>query len=189
MARTLDAAIITQIRAQQLRPVHLVEMYFSSGTVRMTDAGLSVSYGGNTYENLGHLLGLGEITETAEIVVSETTISLSGIDQAYIAIVLGETYIDRRVVIYKGFLDANDTLVAAVAIFDGRMDAPTIEEDPESGSCTVSVRAATYWADFERRPGRHTNHEETQIYFPGDRFFEYVSELNRQIVWGETPRP
>ena len=78
----------------------------------------------------------------------------------------------------------HSVVASPVLIFDGRMDQPQIVEDPESGKCVVTVEAASHWVDWERRPGRHTNHEEHQIEYPGDDFFEYVSELNRPIVWG-----
>jgi hypothetical protein len=49
----------------------------------------------------------------------------------------------------------------------------------------VRVRATSLFADFERRTGRHTNDAEQQIHYPGDKGFEFVSELrDKQINWG-----
>jgi hypothetical protein len=87
--------------------------------------------------------------------------------------------------IWKGFLDANLAVVVdPILIFEGRMDSPVIDENPDNGSCIVSVSATNAWVDFERKSGRHTNHEEQQIFFPGDRGFEFVSELTKEITWG-----
>jgi hypothetical protein len=80
------------------------------------------------------------------------------------------------------------TVIDPIAIFDGRGDQPSISENPDDGKCTVTIDFASHWVDFERRPGRHTNHEEQQIHFSGDMFFEFVSGLDRQINWG-VPSP
>lgn len=181
----IPTAVLNAIKAGQAETCHLVELFFSSATVRLTDYARTVGYGGNDFPPAGQLLGISEIVESAQVIVAEARVSLSGVDQTFVATVLGETYLDRRMVVYRAFLDAAGAVAYARAVFDGRMDAPEVEEDPTSGTCTVTVPATSYWADFERRPGRHTNHEETQLYFPGDRFFEFVSQVNKQITWGE----
>jgi hypothetical protein len=83
---------------------------------------------------------------------------------------------------------AQDDDLAIVAdpilIFEGRMDSPVIDENPDDGSCTVTVSASNAWVDFERLSGRHTNHEEQQIFFPGDKGFEFVSAVTSEITWG-----
>ena len=123
--------------------------------------------------------------ETAELQVSQVKIVQSGVDSAFISAYLSYEYIDRRVVIRKAFLADNETvLVDPFPIFDGRCDAPEINDDPDSGTCTVAISASSHWVDFERRPGRHTNHDEQQFWFPGDLGFEYVSQLNKELTWG-----
>jgi len=134
---------------------------------------------------LGHCVGFSDIEESAELQVANLTAQLSGVDQSVISAVLAEDYIDRPLRIYKGFLDANMTVIASpVLIFEGRMDSPAIEENPDDGSCIVSVSATNAWVDFERLSGRHTNHEEQQLFFPGDMGFEFVSEITSEITWG-----
>lgn len=76
-------------------------------------------------------------------------------------------------------------VVDPVAYFDGRCDQPNISEDPESGKCVVTIEAASHWGDVERRPGRHTNHEEQQLHFAGDRFFDRADKQQEQLIWGK----
>lgn len=184
--RGFSAAALAQINAAQNAPFHLFEAYFDSGTAYATDAARPVVWGGHTYLADGQLLAYDGVQETADLQVTEAHVQLSGVDQTWVALVLAENYIDRRLVIYKAFLDpATDALIVDPgAIFDGRMDAPTIEEDPASGKCTVSLTATSHWTDFERRPGRHTNLAEQQTFFPADTGFRYVSEQTKQITWG-----
>lgn len=184
--RGFSAGVLAQANATQNAPFHLFEAYFDSGTAYATDAARDVVWGGHTYLANGQFLGFDGVAEAADLQVTEAHVQLSGVDQTWVALVLAENYIDRRIVIYKAFLDpATDALVVDPgAIFDGRMDSPTIEEDPDSGKCTVTLTATSHWTDFERRPGRHTNLTEQQIHFPTDTGFRYVSEQTRQITWG-----
>ena len=166
-------------------PIHLVALYLEGATVFATDAYRPIIWAGDTYAAVGHLLGFDGIEETADLSVTQARVSLSGVDQTLIAGVLEYAYIDRRLVIRKAFLDDDEAVIVdPVPIFDGRCDAPLIEEDPVSGQCTVTLAVSAHWIDFERKPGRHTNYDEQQIWFPGDKGFEFISQLNREIKWG-----
>jgi hypothetical protein len=130
-------------------------------------------------------MGISDIEEAAEVIVSSVTLSLSGIDQVWISNVLQEDYIDRTVKIYTAFMDESWALVVdPVLIFEGRMDQPSIEEDPDAGTSSVSVSATNAWVDFSRKTGRHTNHEEQTLHFAGDKGFEFASEVTPDIIWG-----
>lgn len=185
MDRGFSPATIAETGKDSNRPLHLIEIWFDTQLVPMTDSYRAINWNGNVYIATGHLLNFSGVEESAELQVTQATVTLSGVDQVWIANVMQQNYIDRRLVIYKGFLDAADALVVDPGpIFDGRMDAPVIDEDPASGQCTVMITAASHWTDFERTPGRHTNDAEQQIWFPGDKGFEFVSQLNKQIIWG-----
>jgi hypothetical protein len=183
--RGASAAVITELGKSQNRPFHLVEVVFDVTPIYITDAWMNISRNGQTYTALGHFLGFSDIEESSELQVANLTAQLSGVDQSVISAVLTENYIDRPLRIYKGFLDGNMAVIAnPVLIFEGRMDSPVIQENPDDGSCVVSVSATNAWVDFERLSGRHTNHEEQQIFFPGDMGFEFVSEITQEITWG-----
>lgn len=183
--RSATASVLAELAAGQSQPVHLFEVLLDGGAVRNTDAYSDIEFDGNTYVANGHFVGFDAIEETADMQITRVRGALSGIDQTWTAVVLQQEYIDRIVRIYKGFLDAAGVLIAdPILIFDGRIDEPVIEEDPEAGQTTVSLSATSLWVDFERRPGRHTNHTEQSFHFPGDRAFERVGKFNRQIIWG-----
>lgn len=187
MNRGASASVQTEIAKAANQPIHLFELYLDGATTYATDAHRSIEWNGNTYPALGHFLGFEGVEESADMVISQARVSLSGVDQTLIAAVLAHEYIDRRLCIRKGFMDsasADAVIVDPIPIFDGRVDAPEIAEDPDARTCVVTISASSHWIDFERAPGRHTNHEEQQTWFPGDLGFEYVSQLNRQIKWG-----
>jgi hypothetical protein len=183
--RGSTSAFQTEVVKLQNRPVHLVSVHFDDETIYMTDGYKDISFGGNTYQAVGHFLGFSDIEEAVEVIVSNVTLSLSGIDQVWISKVLTKDYIDRQVKIWTAFIDDSQALIVdPVLIFEGRMDRPVISENPDGGQSSVSVSATNAWVDFTRTTGRHTNHEEQQIHFAGDKGFEYSSEIVKDIVWG-----
>jgi len=117
--------------------------------------------------------------------VTSVNVALSGVDSSMTAIVLSERYLGRPLRILRGWLGEDGKLLAApVAIFEGRMDRPTIQENPEDGSSTVAISASNIWVDFEHRPGRTTNHEQQQIFYPGDMGFQYAADIFKDLPWG-----
>lgn len=177
--------VIAEIEKTKNQPFHLVDVLFDTTPVYITDAWTDISWNGHLYTALGHFLGFSDIEETDDLTVASLTAQLSGVDQSLIAAVLQESYIDRTLKIYKGLMNSGNAVIASpVLIFEGRMDSPVIEEDPDGGSCVLAVSATNAWIDFERLSGRHTNTEEQQLFFPGDLGFEYVSELTSDITWG-----
>jgi hypothetical protein len=192
VTRAITAAAESALDSARSDTLHLFEAEFSGGTVYATDAPFPIAWNGNTYPALGHLLSYDGLEENADLREARVGVSLSGVDQVYISAVLAENYLDRPLRVYRAFLDGQGgVIVDPFALFEGVMDFPEIAEDPHAappapglGTCTVTVEASSHWADFGRRPGRHTNDNEQQFHFPGDKFFEFVSEQNRTFQWG-----
>jgi len=184
--RTTSAAVSAQIAASKNTPVHLVEITLGGTVYRMTDAYIPLTWNGNDYSQAGHFLGFSDIEESTTLQVSKLTVSLSAIDRVYVSLLLAQDYLDRPLSIYKGFLDAASALVAdPLLVFDGRIDSPMIQENPENGTATIAITASNSWVDFERRIGRFTNHEGQQNHFPGDLGLNFSSEIVKDLVWGK----
>lgn len=187
MDRGASSSVLTEIAAASCRPVHFVEIVFDTSTARMTDAYRDLSWDSQNWVAMGHFLSFSDIEESGGIEVSSCTLGLSGVDQTFISLFLNNNFIDRKVTIWKGFLDSTMEVISSpVMIFSGRINKPGITEDPGNGSCTLAVDVASNWVDFQRVPGRHTNHTEQQIWFPGDRGFEFAADKATQLKWGAT---
>lgn len=184
---TRGASVTIQTEAAQAAnaPIHLYELYLDGGTVRATDAWRSVDWSGNLYTAVGSFLSYDGLEDHLDLKVSSLRATLTGVDTVLVGEFLNHPCLDRRLVIRTGFMDAaGGVLVDPVVIFDGRCESFEINEDPGAGTCAISLSAASQWVDFERAPGRHTNHEEQQIWFPGDLGFEFIPQLNKELKWG-----
>lgn len=174
-----------ELRKTQNRPFHLVQVHFSDGVFYMTDAGRAVEWDGNIYLAYGHTLNFSNIKETAQLLVNTVTAEISAVDQQFVSAYLSKNYLDRTVKIYRAFFDGDNKLVAQpLSIFTGRMDAPVLEEDPDTGKSVIQVTAANHFVDFERTAGRRTNTTSQQLFYPGDKGFKFASEVVRDLKWG-----
>lgn len=184
MDRGASGAFLAELVKSTNAPCWMLEMHFDGGTNRVTDAWRDIAWGGNTFIAGGRFLGFSGLSETLDLQIPSVTITVSGVDQTYVALALNTPTLDRRMVIYKAFLDYTQSVVTdPVVVFDGRMDSMSISDDP-SGSSTVAITATSQWGDFARRPGRHSSSAEQQVLFPGDKFFDYCSQLDKEIKWG-----
>ena len=187
MPRTgVTAGVAAELGLAANQPIHLYEATFENGTVYLTDAPFTISWNGNEYGAAGQALGFADVAESAALRLNSIQVRLSGVDQSFIGILLNEDYVGRQIVIRKALLSGGGVMVDPFPIFDGFMDGVSIQEGISDGSCVLAVSASTHWGDVPRN-GRHTNHEEQQIHFPGDMGFEFVSEINKDIMWGRGP--
>lgn len=195
MNRGASAAMQAEWAKSQNAPVHLLEVDFDAadgGPVYLTDAHKPLSWNGQTWSGLGHLLDFSGAAEAMPLRVSSAAVKLSGVDQLYLAVFQQRQFIDRRLALYLGFLDAaNDAVIAdPIAIHDGRIDAWGMDEDPRPGSLTLTVTSRDSFADFERLSGRHTNSTDQNILFPNDRTFDKLAQISMQsFVWGHLKEP
>lgn len=187
MNRGSTLAFQNEIIKPENMPVHLVSVHLDSEILYMNDSYKTINYDSNDYLGVGYFMGFSDIEEAAEVMVSSMTLSLSGIDKTMINLVLNNNYINRVVRIYTAFLNVNShvLVISPVLIFEGKMDTPTISEDPDGGKSTVSVSATNSWVDFDRKTGRHANDIEQQRLYSGDRGFEFAYRNTSKLLWNK----
>ena len=187
MDRGSSTAVQQEIVKSANRPFHLLNLHLDSGSYYLSDCYISVTFDSNTYSPVGSLLSFTNITETNDVVVESLSISLSGVDQTYTNLLLSENYIDRKIEIYKGFLNSSEQLINdPILIFSGRINNPIVQEDPDSGKSSLIVSASSHFIDFNKKTGRFTNNESQQSFFPGDTGFRFASAAVKELNWGQT---
>jgi len=181
--RGMTAAVITEAEKAQNRPFNLVEIFFTTGTVYFTDSDRNITWNSNTYLAAGSFLSFSEINEQNALTVSDIEVQLSGVDRTYLTTILDETFMDRDLIIRKGFInDLNAVVVDPIIIYSGKMDQPNIIES--SDGCTISVTVANLFVDFNKTNARFTNDESQKLFFPSDNGFQYAHQVIKEINWG-----
>lgn len=190
MDRGMTAGMLTELAKDVNRPIHLVEIEWPTLTVRLTDAAVNLTWNSQTWL-ASQYLGFSGLEESADLIIPRCTITLSGVDQSVVSLLLQDSYFNRPARLRKGFItDALQVVVDPKILVDGRLDRPIITTNPDDGTCVASIDIVSRLAAFETGTGRHTNNEDQQKFFPGDLGFQYVSSEAEQILnWGQVRKP
>lgn len=188
MSRTLSTEMQAVATAELVRPIYLVDMEFSSGSIYLWSGMGDLTYNSNTYLGAGDLLSIGAIQETAELTANGATVTLGGIKQSLLTLARDEPYQGRPLIIRLGAFDENGDLIASpVILFSGFMDIMTIADSGDTSTITVTVENKLI--AFQRTAVRRYTAEDQKIEHPTDKGFEFVAKIQeKEIVWGR-PSP
>ena len=186
MARTLTTAVKNELLTGQIRPIHLIEIGFST-PVYLTDNSFdltsSISGSSRTYTASPFLVGGSSFEEQTDITKTSLSITLSGADQTFISVVLNENVINDSVDIFRGFLDDSNALISdPFLLFDGTINKYSIEDDTKT--TLIGLEITSTWGQFEKENGRSTSDTSQQRHFASDKGFEFSALTIRNIKWG-----
>ena len=186
MTRALTTAIKNELATNDIRPIHLISIGFST-PVNFTDCSFaltsSVSGSSITYSPSDHLIGISDFSEQTDVSKSSITLSLSGADQTFISVVLNENIINDSVTIHRGLLADDNTIIAdPFLLYKGSIENFEIQE--KETSSTLSLSIVSHWADFNKKNGRKTNNTSQQRFFSTDVGMDFSSQTVQDIKWG-----
>ena len=96
MARTLTTAVTNELATNDIRPVHLVSIGFST-PVNLTDASFditsSISGSSKTYSASAFLITVPTFTEETDVTKTTVNVALSGANTTFISTVLNENIV------------------------------------------------------------------------------------------------
>jgi len=187
MTRSLTTALKNELATNDIRPFHLITLGFGT-PVNITDCSFpltsSISGSSVTYSTSDFILGFSNFTEQADVTKSSLTISLSGADQTFISVCLGENVVNDAVTIYRGLLaDDNSIIADPFLLYKGNIENFEIQEGEKSSILTLSI--VSHWADFAKKNGRKTNNTSQQRFFSTDVGMDFSSQTIQDIKWGK----
>lgn len=183
MARELPTGYAALTEADTFYPVMLVELDWSTGAVRVWTGYGEISWNGNTYYGVGDLGGISPIGESNNLGANGVTLTLSGVPSDAIAEALTGDSQGRSGKVWIASLSRSGAFQAdPYLIFDGLIDVTGIDDSGETATISVSLEKELI---DRRSQSRRSTHEDQQIDYPGDLFFEYVAGLqNKVLAWG-----
>jgi hypothetical protein len=183
VTRAIDSDVITALALDSIRMANLVVIGFNT-TIRLTDYFHDLTHGGNTYSASSHLLEIGSPAESKQLQVNSLNIKLSGVEQSYIAILLGQNWTNKSLIIYRAVIDEDGAIIGSpINMFQGLITQFEISEDETS--VDVDIEAASHWADFERTAGRITNDNRQKQFFSADDGMNFAAKIVKDIRWGK----
>lgn len=188
MSRTLPTGFATTTEAKTFAPVFFVFLDWPTGGVYAFSGYGSIDWDSHTWLGTGTQGTISPIGETKDLRANGVTLTLSGIPSDLIADALANDSQGQAGKIWLGNMASDGTLQTdPYLIFDGVIDICPMEDSGES--CTISVQLEKELID-RRLNSRRNTHEDQQIDYPGDLFFEYIAGLvDKEITWGGQSSP
>lgn len=185
MSRDLTAAARIAAESDHVRPVTLVHIALDVDPVYVNSSDRNLTYAGNVYLGVGTLGAISAIQESSSLQASGIKLTMSGIPQSYVTLVLDQDYQGRTVTIYQGFLNDSYALIAnPILQWTGSIDQMGITL---SETATVSLTAENQLIRWETPNVRRYTDADQQARFPGDLGLQFVAQtVEKEILWGRT---
>lgn len=182
MTKDIPASIVTESQKNAVRNILLLKLEFDSGDVRVHSNLGDVTFNSEVYQGVGTLGTIGGMQENAELSSSQISVSLSGVNNALLSLFLSDDFHGRPATVYFGFMDSSGVLINAFIIFNGFMDTDSIVSGENS---TITLKINNNLSLWDRKKLTLNNNEDHQKDFPGDDFFEFVTDLRfKNYAWG-----
>lgn len=170
-----------------VRPALLVYADFPDLSVRIWSGEGPLYLGGYTWEGVGGLLAVEDITETTDSAQQGIAVRLSGIPSAlFTSVTLGD-YQNRTAEVALVLFDSDMALIGdPVSLFRGLMDHDAVNDDGQQVAVTIQL-VSSLSDQLKARAFRYT-HEDQQTLYPAaaDKGLEFVAALqNIEIRWGQ----
>lgn len=152
------------------------------------------------YQSTGDLLNVSQITSEVKPSSSDVTITLSGINNDYIADIISNPIKGSRVIVSKMFIDPLTSLPLQIAgnpaiVFKGVINNFSIEEgwqdqENQTPTSTISLTCNSSVGILSNKiTGRRTNHADQTYWFSGDMSMDRVGVISDVVFdfGGVTP--
>lgn len=189
MSLTLNSQAAARSVAPWRGVAWMVEMLFTSGTQRFTNAPVDIPAFGQNFIGLANLVGVSPVTESENTTTERMTFSFSVVNQAMLALTLGsvDTYRGRKIKLYLQFLTEDFKPDGdPVPRWFGYMDKVQVSRrsaDAGGGTNSGTIEMIASRAGMARArnyEGLRLTHAQHIIRFPGDNGLEYVQRLVEQ---------
>ena len=185
MSRGLSATVEGVIDDVVVRPAMFVELQFDSGTNYFWTGIADITALSNTWVGIGSFLSVSGFQEQYELSASGFTVTLSGLITDNLADALTEDYQNRKAIVYLGFFDDSNSLVAdPFILYSGFMDVMTIAEGADTS--TIQITCENRLIELERPRKLYYTSATQQAEFPNDKGFEFVPSIqDMSLNWGK----
>lgn len=181
--RTLTAEMQTDLVQPVVRFRYLVLIEFDNFIAAWTTAYKNIIYNEVEYIAVGHFGTISPFKETEGVKANGLTLTLSGVDESLVSLLLSTPYLNRNVKVFCYVTDEHENLdINKIKLmFRGKLDSI---EGSVGNNPSFSVQVRSRLADWERTRSLKYTDADQQYLFPGDKGMEYIPQLSqKKLVW------
>ena len=185
MTRSIGATNVAHVDGSHVTDVLLV--LFDYDTPRYVHTGYgSITWDGNVYLGVGTLADVDTVKESDSLKPNKVTLTLNGLDAAWITEALEAGRYGDRITIYAGYRDAGGALIADPwTVFVGTHEFANIQLGAAN---SIKVTARNDLARLSEINGRKYTNEEQQRLFAGDTGLSFVADvIDKDLIWRGGP--
>lgn len=189
MPRALGLGQLAALQGEHLRRCGFIDIDFVTVGVKgwnLSPFDYVVTHGEEdpiTYLGGGTFMQVSALEQSRDMIASDLTISLSGIDPGVISGAIEEPIQGRRMRLWEAVLDEGNQIIGGlIGVWDGRIDYATYAVGE---TATVDVVGRSRFADWFRAPSRRYTQGQLQSEYPEDTGLRYIPlTRDMQINWG-----
>lgn len=196
---TMNALNSPSIRHAEFVKLSLGPLGAPTATYLYCNAGGPVTVGGNTFNNLGSLMSVGDVQRDLKATSDDMAISLTGLNPDNISIILSADIKGSIVEIWRGFLDSNNQIITTPTLqffkrYQGIINNVSITEDfnaeMRTRIATCSISCSSMRRILENRiSGIKTNVVSWQAFHAGDTSMSRVASIQSTFFdFGAPPK-
>lgn len=183
---TISTAQQTELEKPVTRAIYFAEFHFVSGTLYISSAMQTITWGGHDWIGLGALGAIGTVEEADTLDAKSLDFTLNVAQSSLLAKAVGqvEDYRGRAAKLYMCPLDEQFRLVGTPEpCWTGSMDQMPVGIGTDgSGQITLKCETAAY--GMKRRPALRMNAAQQKKKYPNDTGFDYLNDmLGRPQLW------
>lgn len=163
------------------------------------NAASPITVSGITFQALNVLLSVGDVQRDIKSTSNDMTITLTGINPTYVALILSSDIKGSLVEIWRGFFDSNNQIITTPTTqffkrYQGIINSVSITEDwneeLRQRVATCSISSSSMRRVLENRmTGIKTNKVSWQTFYAGDASMNRVAEIsNTYFDFGQAPK-
>ena len=182
MTRLLNAANIAAAKSGHVRPVNFVQLGFDSGTIYIHDSIGTFTWGGEDWLGVGTMGAINTVREGETVNPYKLEMNLSGLDSALATEALTLNPYGRELILYIGFLDADEQLVADPdEMWSGTIQQMNLSAG-QNNNCVIIAESDLI--KLKKNNGLLFTDKAQQDRFTGDVIFEYQPQIkDAKPVW------
>ena len=182
----LDSSIVNRLGADEQALFLAVKAEFDTSDIRLWSGVDDLTINSETYTGAGTLLSIGNVEENSDLSSKSLSISLSAMDSTVLNYALTESYQNRNITLFLGYVMGGTNEVAGtLVLFKGRMINLTVTDTPDGS--TVTVQSESRLIDLERPSNLRYTKESQNFLHSGDTGFNRIASIqDKEIIWGKS---